>query len=50
MAHDWGASIAFEVAMQYPEVVDKLVIGNGVSMRVSGKNLWSSKEQQEKSW
>ena len=42
MGHDWGAAIAWWVAAEYPEHVDKLIIANVPHPRVFRRHVSSS--------
>ncbi|XP_033121199.1 epoxide hydrolase 4-like isoform X2 [Anneissia japonica] len=50
VAHDWGGEIAWHVAMEYPDLVDKLIINNcGHPVRFM-EHLHSHWSQFKKSW
>ena len=48
--HDWGAAVAWETAIRYPERVRKLAILNVPHPDVMSRFLLSNAEQQRKSW
>lgn len=48
--HDWGAMIAWNIALHYPERVRKLIIMNVPHPKVMGKFLKSYAPQRRKSW
>ena len=50
VGHDWGAAVAWWVALQHPERVKKLVILNVPHPAVMKKNLKSNFRQLRKSW
>ena len=45
MGHDWGAAIAWWVAAEYPEHVDKLIIANVPHPRVFRRHVFTSPRQ-----
>ena len=47
VGHDWGASIAWGVAMAAPERVERLVV---LSVGAPGASGWHTIEQRERSW
>lgn len=49
MAHDWGGAIAWQVALNVPQVVDKLIILNLPHPRGLGRELASNPDQQKAS-
>lgn len=49
MAHDWGGAIAWQVALNVPQVVDKLVILNLPHPRGLSRELANNAEQQKAS-
>ncbi|CAK8679038.1 unnamed protein product [Clavelina lepadiformis] len=50
VAHDWGAAIAWELPLYFPEVVDKLIVMNCPNGRVFREFLASHPSQLLKSW
>lgn len=48
--HDWGGAIAWEVAGQYPELIEKLVILNMPHLKVMRETLKTSPKQLFRSW
>jgi pimeloyl-ACP methyl ester carboxylesterase len=50
MAHDWGAAVAWRFAMDYPEMVTKLVILNGPHPATMLKVIKTSWKQRLMSW
>lgn len=49
-AHDWGAVVAWTLALNHPERLEKLVILNVPHPDVMRRFLLSDKEQRKKSW
>lgn len=50
VGHDWGAAIAWWVAAEYPEHVDKLIIANVPHPRVFRRHVFTSPRQMCRSW
>lgn len=50
VGHDWGAAVAWAVALSAPERLKKLVILNVPHLKVFMDTLRSSREQLRKSW
>lgn len=50
VGHDWGAAVAWWVALTSPERVNRLVIVNVPHPSVFAKAIRSSRHQQRKSW
>lgn len=50
VAHDWGGVVAWQVALQHPEVVEKLVVMNCPHPTAFGQHLNSNFAQLLKSW
>ncbi len=50
IGHDWGAAIAWWVATEHPERVDKLVIANVPHPRVFRRHVFTSPRQFLASW
>jgi epoxide hydrolase 4 len=50
VGHDWGAAVAWRVANQYPEKVERLVIINVPHPSVMQRALIKSHRQQLRSW
>ncbi len=50
VGHDWGAVVAWTVALNHPERLEKLVINNVPHPDVMIRFLLENKEQRKKSW
>jgi pimeloyl-ACP methyl ester carboxylesterase len=50
VGHDWGAAVAWRVAQDFPERVEKLVVMNGPHPGVMRRALRSDAKQRRKSW
>ncbi len=50
VGHDWGGVVAWRLAMDYPEAVDKLVVMNGPHPVALAKALKRDKAQRLRSW
>jgi pimeloyl-ACP methyl ester carboxylesterase len=50
VGHDWGAAVAWWVALTHPEVVERLVIMNVPHPKVMRETLQQSWSQRLKSW
>jgi pimeloyl-ACP methyl ester carboxylesterase len=50
VGHDWGGAVAWRVAMEHPEVVDRLVVINSPHPAVMAKALRRSWDQIKRSW
>jgi len=50
VGHDWGAALAWTVALNYPERLEKLVILNVPHPDVMARFLLTDRAQQIKSW
>lgn len=50
VAHDWGGGVAWELAGQYPQLIEKLVILNMPHLKVMRETLKSNARQMLKSW
>lgn len=48
--HDWGAAVAWETAIRYPERIERLAILNVPHLDVMQRHLTSSFAQLRKSW
>jgi pimeloyl-ACP methyl ester carboxylesterase len=50
IGHDWGAPIAYRVAMDYPDLVSRLIILNGPHLAHFQHVLRTSAAQRRRSW
>ena len=50
LGHDWGAAVAWWLALTNPEVVRSLIVVNVPHPRVLAKQIRSSRQQLRKSW
>jgi len=50
VGHDWGGGVAWTMAQQYPELIDKMVIMNMPHLQVFQAHLRKSLTQKLKSW
>lgn len=50
VGHDWGGAVAWAVAAEHPEIVDKLVILNAPHPDVMVRELRRSAQQRKSSW
>ncbi|MCD2205057.1 alpha/beta fold hydrolase [Halobacterium sp. KA-6] len=50
VGHDWGASVAWDLSLRHPDVVDRLAILNVPHPTVFVETLTSSVQQMRKSW
>jgi epoxide hydrolase 4 len=50
VGHDWGAAVAWETALRYPQRLEKLAILNVPHLDVMNRFLFSSFAQMRKSW
>lgn len=50
VGHDWGGSMAWRLAIDHPENVDRLVVLNSPHPKMMGKALSSNFTQMRKSW
>jgi pimeloyl-ACP methyl ester carboxylesterase len=50
VGHDWGGGVAWELAGQHPELVEKLVILNMPHLRVMRETLKTNAKQMLRSW
>lgn len=50
VGHDWGGGVAWNVARNHPEVVDRLVVLNCPHPAIFGQKLRNSWKQIKKSW
>jgi pimeloyl-ACP methyl ester carboxylesterase len=48
--HDWGAAVAWEMALQYPQRIEKLAILNVPHLDVMRRFVLGSSKQMRKSW
>ncbi|MGD8462892.1 MAG: alpha/beta hydrolase [Anaerolineae bacterium] len=50
VAHDWGGVAAWHFAMDYPQIVDRLVVMNAPHPVAFARELRNNRSQQLKSW
>lgn len=50
VGHDWGGIVAWDLAIRYPEVVDRLAVVNAPHPTVFQRHLRSNPEQLGRSW
>jgi pimeloyl-ACP methyl ester carboxylesterase len=50
VGHDWGGSVAWQLAMDYPEVVEKMIIVNAPHPAAFRREIRENPAQQQKSW
>lgn len=50
VGHDWGGAVAWEIAGQYPELIEKLIILNMPHLRIMRETLKRNPRQMLKSW
>ena len=50
IAHDWGGGVAWRFAMDYPEMVEKLVVMNAPHPIAFARELKGNRSQRAKSW
>ncbi|WP_299289655.1 alpha/beta hydrolase [uncultured Mucilaginibacter sp.] len=50
VGHDWGGGVAWELAGQYPELIEKLIVLNMPHLRVMRETLKSNARQMLRSW
>jgi pimeloyl-ACP methyl ester carboxylesterase len=50
MAHDWGGMVAWRLAMDHPQTVDKLVVLNAPHPVAMARALQKDRSQQRRSW
>ena len=50
IGHDWGGMVAWRLAMDYPQAVDRLVILNAPHPRAMARELKTNPVQQRRSW
>lgn len=50
VGHDWGGAVAWEIAGQYPELIEKLIILNMPHLRIMRETLKTNARQMVRSW
>jgi pimeloyl-ACP methyl ester carboxylesterase len=50
VAHDWGGAVAWRFAMDYPQMVDKLIVMNAPHPAAFARELSRNGSQRRKSW
>lgn len=50
VGHDWGGAVAWQVAMEYPEVVENLIILNAPHPAAFAREIKENPAQQQRSW
>ena len=50
VGHDWGGGVAWELAGQHPELIEKLIVLNMPHLRVMRETLKSNARQMLRSW
>ncbi len=50
IGHDWGGIVAWRLAMDYPEVVQKLIVMNAPHPATFAREIRENPAQQRKSW
>ncbi len=50
ISHDWGGAVGWQLGMEHPEVVNKLIIMNSPHPSIMRKHLAENPKQKKRSW
>ncbi len=50
IGHDWGGSVAWQFAMEYPKALEKLIVLNAPHPAAFARELHENPAQQQRSW